>query len=47
MFSTTLHVLSLQYEYEAYTQLDREDRVALLRNWLERGDGSADEVVNG
>ncbi len=40
-------VLSLQYEYEAYRQLGRNDRAELLREWLERHDGSSDEVMSG
>ena len=39
-------VLSLQYEYEAYMQLGRNDRAELLRDWLEHHDGLADEVLS-
>ena len=34
----TIPVLSLEYEYEAYMQLNREDKARFLQNWLERHD---------
>ena len=39
-------VLSLEYEYEAYMQLGREDKARFLYNWLKRRD-SFEEVSDG
>jgi hypothetical protein len=40
-------VLLLEYEYEAYMQLGREDKARFLQNWLERRGGSVEEVSDG
>ena len=36
---TLVPVLSLEYEYQAYLRLGRDDKIEILRAWLQRSNG--------